>query len=84
VISPERPNPHTTEQEKTKTMPKPTSEQIQEAGRQLQRGGFLGRGSARKAGKLVEEAVAAGMDRQTVAMEILSAAADYQPRPWAR
>jgi hypothetical protein len=65
-------------------MPKPTPEEIQEAGRQLQRGGFLGRGSSKKADQIIEEAVAAGMDRQTVAMAILSAAADYKPRPWAR
>lgn len=65
-------------------MPKPTPEQIAEAGRQLQRGGLLGTGSSKKADKLIEEAVAAGMDRQDVAMEILSAAADYKPRRWAR
>ncbi|MGW1160378.1 hypothetical protein ACWD48_19600 [Streptomyces sp. NPDC002519] len=62
----------------------PTPEQIQEAGRQLQRGGLLGRGSSKAADKLIEEAVEAGLDRQTVAMEILAAAADYPPRPWAR
>ena len=65
-------------------MPKPTRDQIQEAGRQLQRGGLLGTGSSKMADRLVEEAVAAGADRQDVAMEILYAAADYQPRPWAR
>lgn len=65
-------------------MPKPTPDQIREAGRQLQRGGLLGRGSAKKANQLVEEAVAAGAHRQDIAMEILAAAADYQPRPWAR
>ena len=47
-------------------------------------GGLLGTGSSKKADKLIEEAVAAGMDRQDVAMEILSAAADYKPRRWAR
>ncbi|MEV0220871.1 hypothetical protein [Streptomyces sp. NPDC050704] len=65
-------------------MPKPTPEEIQEAARQLQRGGHLGRGSSKKADKVVEEAVAAGADRQDVAMEIFAAAADYEPRPWAR
>ncbi|MER5875481.1 hypothetical protein ABT119_06070 [Streptomyces sp. NPDC001910] len=65
-------------------MPKPTPEEIQEAGRQLQRGGFLGRGSSKKADQVVEQAVAAGADRQETAMEILAAAADYQPRRWAR
>jgi hypothetical protein len=65
-------------------MPKPTPEQVQEAARQLQRGGFLGRGSSKKADRLIEEAVAAGADRQGTAMEILAAAVDYKPRPWAR
>ncbi|MFJ9420714.1 hypothetical protein [Streptomyces sp. NPDC101249] len=64
-------------------MPEPTPEQIAEAGRQLQRGGFLGRGSSKKAGQVIEQAVAAGMDRQSVAMAILSAAADHKPYPWA-
>ncbi|QIJ61416.1 hypothetical protein [Streptomyces sp. JB150] len=63
---------------------KPTPEEIQEAGRQLQRGGFLGRGSSKKADRVLEEAVAAGLDQQAVAMAILSAAADYEPRRWAR
>ncbi|WP_409469078.1 hypothetical protein [Streptomyces sp. HC307] len=62
----------------------PTPEEIREAGRQLQRGGILGRGSSKKADQLIEEAVAAGADRQQIAMEILAAAADCQPRPWAR
>lgn len=65
-------------------MPKPTPEQIREAGRQLQRGGFLGRGSKKKADQVIKEAVAAGMDEQTVAMAILGAAADYEPRPWSK
>jgi hypothetical protein len=65
-------------------MPKPTPDQIREAGRQLQRGGLLGRGSSKKADKVVEEAVAAGADRKEIAMEILAAAAEYQPRPWVR
>lgn len=62
----------------------PTPEDIQEAGRQLQRGGLLGTGSSKKADKVVDQAVAAGADQQSVAMEILAAAADYRPRPWAR
>ncbi|MFF2852656.1 hypothetical protein ACFVT5_41145 [Streptomyces sp. NPDC058001] len=65
-------------------MPKPTPEQIQEAGRQLQRGGLLGTGSHKKANKVVDDAVAAGMDPQDVALQILTAAADHSPRPWAR
>jgi hypothetical protein len=65
-------------------MPKPTPEEIAEAGRQLQRGGLLGRGSSRKADKVVEDAVAAGIDRQAIAMEVLAAAADHKPRPWGR
>jgi hypothetical protein len=62
-------------------MPKPTPQQIQEAGRQLQRGGLLGTGSSRLANRLVDEA---GDDGQDVAMDILGAAADHKPRPWAR
>lgn len=65
-------------------MAKPTPEQIAEAGRQLQRGGLLGRGSSKLADKLVEQAVEAGMNQQDIAMQILAAAADHQPRPWAR
>ncbi|UPZ27664.1 hypothetical protein MUK60_07430 [Streptomyces sp. LRE541] len=65
-------------------MPQPTPEEIQEAGRQLQRGGLLGAGSSKYADRIVEEAVAAGANEQDVAMQILSAAADYEPRPWAR
>lgn len=61
-------------------MSKPTRKQIEDAGRQLQRGGLLGRGSSRKADKLIEDAVAAGMNRQEIAMEILDAAAEYEPR----
>lgn len=64
-------------------MLKPTPEEIQEAGRQLQRGGLLGRGNSKKADKLIEQAKAAGMDEQEIAFQILDAAADYQPRPWA-
>lgn len=64
-------------------MPKPTPEQIREAGRKLQRGGPLGRGSSKAADKLVEEAVAAGADRQEIAMEILGAA-ECEPRWYAR
>lgn len=62
----------------------PTPDEINEAGRQLQRGGLLGRGSTKKADKLIEDAVAAGMDRQQAAMAVLAAAADHKPRPWAR
>lgn len=65
-------------------MPKPTAEQIREAGRQLQRGGILGTGSSKKADKLIEEAVAAGMDPQEITFEILGAAADFEPRRWVR
>lgn len=65
-------------------MPMPTPEEIREAGRQLQRGGILGTGSSKKADKVVEDAVAAGADAQAIAMEVLSAAADYEPRRWAR
>lgn len=65
-------------------MPNPTPEQIQEAGRRLQRGGILGRGSSRYADEVVAQAEEAGLDPQIVAMEILGAAADHKPRPWAR
>ncbi|MFF9118292.1 hypothetical protein ACF09Y_22280 [Streptomyces massasporeus] len=65
-------------------MPKPTPEQIQEAGRQLQRGGLLGRGSSKEADKLIEQAKEAGLDEQEIAFQILGAAADYEPRRWAR
>jgi hypothetical protein len=34
-------------------MPKPTPDQIRDAGRQLQRGGLLGRGSTKKADQVV-------------------------------
>lgn len=63
---------------------KPTPQQIAEAGRQLQRGGILGRGSQKAAHQVVEQARAAGMDTQIVAMEILAAAGDHEPRWWAR
>ena len=65
-------------------MPKPTPEEIRQAGRQLQRGGLLGRGSTKKADKVVAQAKDAGLDEQEVAYQILGAAADYKPRPWAR
>lgn len=65
-------------------MSKPTPDQIREAGRQLQRGGILGTGSSKKADKLIEQAEAAGLDRQEIAFQILGAATDYEPRPWAR
>jgi hypothetical protein len=65
-------------------MAKPTQKEIDEAARKLQRGGLLGRGNRKKADAVVEQAVAAGADRQEAAMEILAAAANYEPRPWAR
>lgn len=65
-------------------MPTPTPEEIQEAGRQLQRGGLLGRGSSKLANQVVESGVAAGMDRQDLALSVLEAASDYEPRRWAR
>lgn len=65
-------------------MPKPTPEQIQEAGRQMQRGGLLGTGSTKKADQVVKQAEEAGLDGQAVAFQILGAAADYKPRPWSR
>jgi hypothetical protein len=65
-------------------MPKPTPEQIREAGRQLQRGGLLGRGSTKAADRVIQQAKDAGLDEQEVAFQILGAAADYEPRPWAR
>ncbi|MFF2502179.1 hypothetical protein ACFVTY_02100 [Streptomyces sp. NPDC058067] len=61
-------------------MPKPTREEIQEAGRQLQRGGLLGRGSTRLARKVIDKA---GMDGREVGFQILGAAADHKPR-WRR
>jgi len=63
---------------------RPTPEQIREAGRQLQRGGLLGAGSSKLADQVVEQAKAAGMDEQDIALQIMSAAADHKPRPWAR
>lgn len=65
-------------------MPKPTPEQIREAGRQLQRGGLLGRGSSKKAKLVVRQAEEAGLDGQEVAFQIMGAAAETKPRPWAR
>lgn len=59
----------------------PTPEEINEAGRQLQRGGLLGRGSTKLANKLVEESGDNGRD---VAFQILGASADHKPRWWAR
>lgn len=64
-----------------KTEPRtPTTSDIQEAGRQLQQGGLLGRGSSKKANKVVKQAEAAGIDGRAVAFQILGAAADYEPR----
>lgn len=65
-------------------MPMTTPEEIQEAGRQLQRGGLLGTGSTKKADRVIADAVAAGADEQDIAMQVLAAAADYPLRPWAR
>lgn len=65
-------------------MPKPTPEQIREAGRQLQRGGLLGRGSSKAADKVIEQAKEAGLDEQEIAFQILGAAAEHEPRWYAR
>jgi hypothetical protein len=65
-------------------MPQPTPEQIREAGRQLQRGGLLGRGSTKKASEVVAQAEEAGLDGQEIAFQIMGVAADVQPRRWAR
>ena len=63
---------------------KPTPEQIREAGRKLQRGGVLGRGSSKAADKVIQQAKDAGLDEQEIGFQILGAAAEHQPRPWAR
>lgn len=65
-------------------MPKPTPEDIREAGRQLQRGGLLGTGSSKKADQVVAQAEEAGLNGQDVAFQILGAAAEFEPRRWAR
>lgn len=65
-------------------MPKPTPQQIAEAGRQLQRGGPLGRGSSKLADKLIDDAKKDGLDTQELAFQILGAAGDHQPRWYAR
>lgn len=65
-------------------MPKLTPEQIQEAGRQMQRGGILGTGSTKKADQVVKQAEEAGLDGCDIAFEILEAAAEHKPRRWAR
>lgn len=65
-------------------MAKPTPQQIAEAGRQLQRGGLLGRGSSKLADQLIEQAKKEGLDTQEVAFQILGAAGDHQPRWYAR
>lgn len=64
-------------------MTKPSREQIDKAGRQLQRGGFLGRGSSKLADELIEQAEEAGLDGRDVAFHILGAAAEHKPR-WSR
>ena len=65
-------------------MAAPTPAQIAEAGRQLQRGGLLGRGSRKYADRLIEDARAAGLDTQAIAFQILGAAGDHEPRWYAR
>jgi hypothetical protein len=62
---------------------RPTPDEIREAGRQLQRGGVLGRGSSKQADKVVKQAEGAGLDGREVAFQILGAAADHKPR-WRR
>lgn len=62
---------------------RPTPDEIREAGRQLQRGGLLGRGSSKRADKVVKQAEAAGIDSRDVAFQVLGAAADHKPR-WRR
>jgi hypothetical protein len=59
----------------------PTPDEIQTAARKLQQGGLLGRGSSRAADKLIARA---GDNGQAVAMQILDAAVDYEPRTPAR
>jgi hypothetical protein len=65
-------------------VPKPTPQQIAEAGRQLQRGGVLGRGSSKLADQLIEQAQKEGLDTQEIAFQILGAAGDHEPRWYAR
>jgi hypothetical protein len=65
---------------KNKTDGTPTAADIREAGRQLQQGGLLGRGSKRQADKVVKQAKSAGLDGRDVAFQILGAAADYEPK----
>jgi hypothetical protein len=65
---------------KSKTSNAPTADDIREAGRQLQQGGILGRGSKRQADKVVQRAEAAGLDGREVAFQILGAAADHEPK----
>lgn len=55
----------------------PTTEEIQDAARRLQQGGLLGRGSSRRADKLIARS---GENGQAVAFAILDAAVDYEPR----
>jgi hypothetical protein len=62
---------------------RPTPDEIRDAGRQLQRGGLLGRGSSKQADKVVKKAEAAGLDGQEVAFQILGSAAEHKPR-WGR
>lgn len=55
----------------------PTPEEINEAGRKVHHGGLLGRGSTKKADKLVKKA---GDRGDQVAWQIMYAAADHEPR----
>lgn len=58
----------------------PTDQQIRDAGRQLQQGGLLGRGSSRAATKLTRRVGPDGSpEARAMAMRILHAAADYPP-----
>ncbi|MEU0200908.1 MULTISPECIES: hypothetical protein [unclassified Streptomyces] len=65
---------------KNKASSAPTADDIREAGRQLQQGGVLGRGSKRHADKIVKQAEAAGLDGRDVAFQILGAAAEHEPK----
>jgi len=65
---------------KSKTDSSPTAADIREAGRQLQQGGILGRGSKSHADKVVKKAEAAGLDGRAIAFQILGAAVDSEPK----
>lgn len=55
----------------------PSDDEIHAAAKQLQQGGLRGRGSSRRADKLVARV---GDDGQDIAFRIIDAAADYEPR----